>query len=149
MRADVSLKLMGPDLTYTLVRPLVLKYLKKQQEGNMSVTFCCLITRIHFLRDDNMATAALSCSRAALCEILATRIFRTNANNLLNLTIAATTSWPVYSGADPAVIAQAREERDDDLEERVGNAIEMAILGKAKHFIKSSACQKMINAIWS
>ena len=114
----------------------------------MSVTFCCLITRIHFLRDDNMATAALSCSRAALCEILATRIFRTNANNLLNLTIAATTSWPVYSGADPAVIAQAREERDDDLEERVGNAIEMAILGKAKHFIKSSACQKMINAIW-
>lgn len=140
---------MGPDLTYTLVRPLVEKYLAIQADGNLSVAFCCLVNRIHFLRDDNMTTAALSGSRAYLCEILATRIFRANANNLLNLTIALTTSWPVYSGADPSIIAQAREERDDDLEERVGNAIEMAILGKAKYFIKSSACQKVINAIWS
>ncbi|KAF9482552.1 hypothetical protein BDN70DRAFT_874905 [Pholiota conissans] len=141
--------LMGPDLTYTLVQPLVEKYLAIQADGNLSIAFCCLITRVHFLRDDNMTTVALSGSRAYLCEILATRIFRANANNLLNLTIALTTSWPVYSGADADIIAQAREERDDDLEERVGNAIEMAILGKAKYFIKSSACQKVITAIWS
>lgn len=111
--------------------------------------FCCLINRVHFIRDDNMATTSLSQSRANFCEILATRIFRENANNLLRLTMALTTSWPVYSGADPALIAQAREERDDDLEDYVGNAIEMAILGKSKRFIKSSACQKVIDAIWS
>lgn len=74
------------------------------------------------------------------------RIFRANANNLLKLTMALTTSWLVYSGADPALISQAKQ---DDLEERVGNAIEMAILGKAKRFIKSSACQKVIDVIWS
>jgi len=47
------------------------------------------------------------------------------------------------------MISRARQERDDDLEERVGNAIEMAILGKAKRFIKSAAVQKIINSIWS
>lgn len=91
----------------------------------------------------------ISRSRAELCEILATRVFRANGNDILRLTVALTTTWPVYSGADPDLISRAREERDDDLEDRVGNAIEMAILGKAKKFIKSSACQKVIDAIWS
>jgi hypothetical protein len=125
------------------------KYLDFQHDGNYSVAFCCLINRVHFLRDDNMTTATISRSRANLCEILATRVFRANGNNLLKLTIALTTSWPVYSGADPELLAQYREERDDDLEDRVGNAIEMAILSKSKRFIKSTACQKVINASWS
>lgn len=68
---------------------------------------------------------------------------------MYSLALTLTTAWPVYGGADPAIIAQAKQERDDDLENHVGNAIEMAILGKAKKFIKSSACQKVINAIWS
>lgn len=61
--------------------------------------------------------------------------------------MALTTSWHVWSGAD-AVISQAREDQDE-VEDRVGNAIEMAILGKAKKFIKSSACQRVINGIWT
>ena len=61
--------------------------------------------------------------------------------------MALTTSWYVWSGAD-AVISQAREDQDE-VEDRVGNAIEMAILGKAKRFIKSSACQRVINGIWT
>ncbi|KIM44732.1 hypothetical protein M413DRAFT_442685 [Hebeloma cylindrosporum] len=141
--------LTAPDLTYTLVRPLVDKYNTIQREGNLSVVFCCLINQVNFTRDDNLATQTLSRSRAHLCEILATRVFRANANNLLKLTMALTTSWPVYSGADAALISQAKQSRDDDLEERVGNAIEMAILAKAKRFIKSSACQKVIDVIWS
>ena len=68
---------------------------------------------------------------------------------MLQLATVLTTVWPVYNGADPFIIAQAREERDDDLEERVGNAIEMAILGKAKKFIRASACQKVVESIWS
>lgn len=43
---------------------------------------------------------------------------------------------------------QAREERSD-LEDRVGNAIEMAIMGKGRRFIKSLPCQKVINGIWT
>jgi hypothetical protein len=66
----------------------------------------------------------------------------------LDLTLALTTSWPVYSGCDERLLQQAREERDD-LEDRVGNGIELAIVGKAKRFIKSSSFQKVINGIWS
>ncbi|KAF5383692.1 hypothetical protein D9615_003626 [Tricholomella constricta] len=141
--------LTSPDITYTLVQPLVEKYLAIQHNGNMSVVFCLLLNRVHFIRDDNILTATISCSRAALCEILAIRTFRDYGNSMLNLTLTLTTTWSVYNGADPHIIRQARAERDDDLEDRVGNAIEMAILGKSKRFIKSSSCQKVINAIWT
>lgn len=83
-----------------------------------------------------------------LCEILAIRTLRAHAGSMLELALALTTSWPVYSGADQDVIERAREERDDDLEERVGNAIEIAIISQSKRFIKSSACQKVIDGIW-
>lgn len=143
------LQLTSPDITYTLVQPLVEKYTGIQRNGNMSVVFCFLLNRVRFLRDDNVLTTTISCSRAKLCEILAVRIFRDYGSTMLHLTLVLTTTWPVYNGADSNVIARAREEGDGDLDDRVGNAIEMAILGKAKRFIKSSACQKVINAIWT
>jgi hypothetical protein len=69
-------------------------------------------------------------------------------NNILDLTLAVTTNWPVYSGAGENVMAQAREERED-IQDRVGNAIEMAIISKARRFIKSPPCQKVIDGIWT
>ncbi|KDQ61736.1 hypothetical protein JAAARDRAFT_520251 [Jaapia argillacea MUCL 33604] len=139
--------LSAPDLTYTLVRPLEEKYNNIQRSGNMSVVFCFLLCRVHFSRDQSLTNASLSWSRAALCEILAIRCLRFHAHNMLELALAVTTSWPVFSGADPNIVTQAREDRDE-LEDRVGNAIEMAIISKAKRFIKSSACQRVIDAIW-
>jgi hypothetical protein len=84
--------LTAPDLTYTLVRPLEEKYNDLQQKGNKSVVFCFLLNRVHFLRqvacpcivsfsqsvnrDQNLASAPLSRSRAELCEILAIRTLR-------------------------------------------------------------------------
>lgn len=105
------------------------------------------MNRVHFIRDDNLTTSALSRTRAHLCEILAIRCLREYGDNLLDLVVVAVTSWPVYSGADPVTLNLAREE-NDDLDDRVGNAIEMAIISNAKRFIKSTACQKVINAIW-
>lgn len=140
--------LTAPDLTYTLVRPLEDKYNAIQRAGNKSVVFCFLLNRVHFTRDQNLTTSPLSCTRADLCELLATRILRDNGDSLLDLAVALTTSWPVWSGANPRVVELAREERDDALEERIGNALEMAIISKARRFIKCSPCQKVINGIW-
>lgn len=140
---------MAPDFTYTLIRPLLDKYSDIQSSGNMSVVFCCLLNRVHFLRDDNLMTAAVSRTRALLCEILATQLFKKYANDVLALARVLTTTWIVYNGGDPQLLARVREERDGDLDNRVGNAIELAILGKAKRFIKSPACQKVIDNIWS
>ncbi|KAH9983891.1 hypothetical protein BJV74DRAFT_946355 [Russula compacta] len=140
--------LTAPDLTYTLVRPLAEKYRNLQDQGNKSVVFCLLLNRVHFIRDDNLTTSTLSCTRAHLCEILAIRCLREYGDNLLDLVVVAITSWPVYSGADPVTVNLARQE-NEDMDDRVGNAIEMAIISNAKRFIKSTPCQKVINAIWS
>ncbi|KAF5387405.1 hypothetical protein D9757_005757 [Collybiopsis confluens] len=140
--------LTAPDLTYTLIHPLVEKYGAMQREGNMSIVFCFLLNRVYFSRDQNMATSPISRTRAELCELLAIRALREYGNNILELAVVLTTSWMVFSGADESVMQLAREERED-LEERVGNAIEIAILGKSKRFIKSSSCQKVIDGIWS
>lgn len=140
--------LTAPDLTYTLIRPLQEKYSAIQRNGNKSVVFCFLINRVHFIRDQGVSTRALSHCRATACEILASRVLTEYGNNILDLTLAITTSWPVYSGADENVMAQAREERED-VQDRVGNAIEMAIIGKARRFIKSAPCQKVIDGIWT
>ena len=110
--------------------------------------FCFLINRVRFCNDKNLTTAPLSQSRATLCEILAIRTIRIYADSLLDLALAITTNWPVYMGCDPSILESARQERDDDIEETVGNAIELAIISKAKRFIKSSPCQKVIDAIW-
>ncbi|KAI0334570.1 hypothetical protein GY45DRAFT_1118209 [Cubamyces sp. BRFM 1775] len=143
--------LTAPDLTYTLIRPLEEKYGALQRQGNLSVVFCLLLNRVYFVRDRHLTTAALSQTRADLCEILATRALRGHAENMLDLALALTTSWPVYAGAPDALLQRAREDNDDDdvMEDRVGNAIEMAILSQAKRFIKSSPCQKVIDGIWS
>ena len=138
----------APDLTYTLVRPLEEKYNAIQKQGNKSVVFCFLINHVRFYRDQNLKTSLLSRSRATLCEILAIRTMRVYGDSLLDLALAITTNWPVYVGCDPSILDNAREERDDDLEETVGNAIELAIISKAKLFIKSSPCQRVIDAIW-
>lgn len=146
--ADIDvLQLTAPDLTYTLIRPLAEKYISIQQSGNMSIVFCLLLNRVYFVRDQGLTTVSLSRTRATLCEILAIRCMREYADNLLDLALVATTSWPVFNGADPMVMAQARQD-NDDLEDRVGNAIEMAIISRGKGFIKSDPCQKVIDAIW-
>lgn len=117
----------APDLTYTLLRPLEEKYTALQQQGNKSVVFCLLLNRVHFLRDQNITTAPLSRTRASLCEILAIRVLRAHGtgDNTLQLTLALTTMWPVYAGADTETMAMVREERADD-DDRVGNAIEVS-----------------------
>ncbi|VDB94664.1 unnamed protein product [Peniophora sp. CBMAI 1063] len=141
--------LTAPDLTYTLVRPLAEKYIQMQRAGNMSIVFCLLLNRVHFLRDETMLTQSLSRTRAELCEILAIRCLREYGENILDLVTVSTTTWNVYSGAEPATVERARQEYDGDLEDRVGNAIELAIISRAKRMIKSNPGQKVIDAIWS
>lgn len=112
----------------------------------MSVPFCLLLNRANFLRDKNIATRALSFSRAELCEVLAIRALRHWAHDTLDLAMVMTTSWLIFSGAGEEVLVKVEEDGEEtvDVDIRLGNAIEMAILSDAKRFIKSSASQKII-----
>ncbi|CAE6521141.1 unnamed protein product [Rhizoctonia solani] len=129
---------------YTVVRPLNEKYKAKK---NLSVTFCFLLNRVHFLRDQNIATAPLSQTRAALQVNFS--LTGDHADSTLELATACTTPWPIFAGA-PADVRDFADKNGDefDIRERVGNALEMAVVGNAKRFIKSSACQTVIDAIY-
>jgi hypothetical protein len=146
LRVSFPPQMTAPDLTYTLILPLEEKYNTLQRKGAKPLVFCLLLNRFHFLNDKNLATSSVSRTRANLCEILAIRALQFYGNSMLDLTVALTTSWPLYAGADERV---RRALGMREVEERVGNAIEMAILGMAKRFIKSSSCQKVINGIWT
>lgn len=151
-------------LKVAFVNSLLEKYGALQRNGNKAVVFCCLLNRAHFTRDRSFSTASVSRSRAHLCEILAIRLLA-EWHNMLDLAAAATISWPVFAGADADVVARADEYGERTAHERVGlywyltlgsllmlstgNAMEMAIISKAKNFIKSSPCQKVIDHIWS
>jgi hypothetical protein len=115
----------------------------------MAVPFCLLLNRAHFQRDRNIATKALSQSRAELCEIIAVRILRYWADETLDLATVMTTSWLVFAGADSQVLAKVEEEEEESIHKDIhlGNAIEMAIISDAKRFIKSSATQKIIGKL--
>ncbi|KAG8997776.1 hypothetical protein FRB94_007459 [Tulasnella sp. JGI-2019a] len=135
--------LLGPDLTYSLIQPLYEKYSRMR---NYATVFCFLVNRVKFLRDQALQTMPVSMSRAALCEIIAIKLLRDWAENTMDLAVVMTTAWCLYAGAGPDVMAKADENKGDlDIEERVGNAIEMAIVGQAKRFIKSGASQKIIS----
>lgn len=117
--------------------------------NNMSTVFCLLVNRVHFIRDQNFASASVNRTRGLLCEILATRTIR-RWNNLIELARVLITSWPIFEGCSDDVLAKGREILDDfNPNERYGNAIEMAIISDAKLFVKSAPCQKVIDAIWS
>ncbi|KAG8904106.1 hypothetical protein FRB99_002225 [Tulasnella sp. 403] len=139
--------LSAPDLTYSLVQPLYDKYSEMQ---NMATVFCFLLNRVHYLRDQALSTIPLSQSRAALCELIAIRLLRDYAESTMELATVMTTSWCIYAGAGPEVLVKVDELTEDGgVDRRVGNAIELAIIGQAKYFIKSAAFQKVIDYIWT
>ncbi|CCA70742.1 related to receptor-activated Ca2+-permeable cation channel-Laccaria bicolor [Serendipita indica DSM 11827] len=138
--------LTGPELTYAFVKPLQEKYAKLE---NKAIIFCFLVNRVHFIRDPNFTTATLNRSRGLLCELLAMRVIR-QWSNLIELAHVLITSWPVFEGCSDEILSKGRELQDNfDPREKVGNAMEMAILSDAKLFVKSAPCQKVIDAIWS
>lgn len=115
----------------------------------MATVFCFLVNRVHFIRDQNFTSASVNRTRALFCEILATRTLR-RWSNLIELAHVLITSWPIFEGCSEEVLSKGREIMDDfDPKERYGNAIEMAIISDAKIFVKSAACHKVIDAIWS
>lgn len=76
---------------------------------------------------------------------MAIKLLRDWAEDTMELATVMTTSWGIFSGAGPEVLEKVDESYGDvDTNERIGNAIEMAIIGQAKRFIKSAAFQKVI-----
>lgn len=106
--------------------------------------------RVQFIRlsSISLSLSLLSLSRAHLCELLAIRLLRAWSERTLELAHVLLTPWDLYQGA-PDVVKQRLEDEGEEGSERVGNALEMAIISKSKRFIKSPSTQRVIQGIWT
>ncbi|QRW22042.1 hypothetical protein RhiXN_09629 [Rhizoctonia solani] len=87
-----------------------------------------------------MATTQLSQSQAAL----------DHADSASELATVCTGMWPIIDGAPMEIRIWAQDNMSKlyNARDRFGNAIDMAITGKARHFTMSLACQTVIDAIY-
>lgn len=110
-----------------------------------------LLVRLQFLRerDSALASSSLNDSRANLCEILAIKLLRHQATTakgpngaLLGMARSLVGGFKAFQGATDEVLERIKQKEgyaSRRMEEGAGktNALELAILGKARYFIKS------------
>ncbi|GAA6032822.1 hypothetical protein JCM8097_000813 [Rhodosporidiobolus ruineniae] len=153
-------QLRDPELHFNIVLPLV-ELLASHNEP--SIVYVLLLVRLQFIREGNsvLASSSLNESRASLCEMLAVRLLRHQASTakgpaqgLLAMARALVGGFHAFQGASEEVLNRIREK--EGYAGRIGalsgagktNALELAILGKARMFIKSQTTQKVITAIY-
>lgn len=138
--------------------------------------FVLLLNRLHFIRerDSAMASFSLNDTRAQLCEMLAIRLLRHQATGcasaslgLLAMAKSLVGGFHPFQGADDDVMERIRQKEGYTarmVQQGAGetNALELAILGEARNFIKATvrappalaeltifqATQRVITAIW-
>ncbi|PFH52912.1 hypothetical protein AMATHDRAFT_138783 [Amanita thiersii Skay4041] len=143
-------QLTASDINFAIVKPIVVKYARLR---NMSVVYACLVVRSYYLGqlDLDLANAAVMQTRAMLCEILAMKLLTHFASNDIHLVAVLTTCWNPLAGAPFNVIDEVKTAiggSDDDLNSPQ-SALEMAISTKAKSFLSSPLCQRVVNQIYS
>lgn len=153
------------DVNYAVVRPLALKYseinsdknLGNDETGhaNLSILFVFLVNRVQFQRDAerDLALQNVNNTRANLCELLAMKLLRTFARDGLQLITALTFPFSTFQGADEEILSSEGLLDKDTGEPLFGpaqssSALELAIISKAKKFIKTPLCQRCISGIY-
>ncbi|GAA5887686.1 hypothetical protein JCM6882_001496 [Rhodosporidiobolus microsporus] len=155
-------QLRNPELHFNIVLPLE-ELLAATNEP--SVVYVLLLVRLQFLREGHSAlsSSSLNESRAFLCELLAVRLLRHQASTatgkgpgqgLLAMARALVGGFHAFQGASEEVLERIRQK--EGYASRVGalsgagktNALELAILGKARMFIKSQSTQRVIQMIY-
>ena len=114
---------------------------------------------MQFLQEDSAPTRqSVNITRAALCEIVATRILRKfhednpGSLGLLLLAGVLVEGFDPFSGA-PEEVERSGRYLQWPIQERGGHerkltALELAILSESKTFISSQACQRVISAVY-
>ncbi|KAI9745207.1 MAG: hypothetical protein M1818_001485 [Claussenomyces sp. TS43310] len=151
-------QLKDPRMNVAVVRPLVDKLFKLQ---DVSIVYCLLVNRTQFLQEHTTAPHAQSVNitRALLCELVALRILRRTAEQnpgpqgLLLLANVLVFGFDPFQNAPQEVTQGNLEAVNLDIHHRRGYhrrlpALEIAIISESKTFLSSSACQKVVRAIY-
>ncbi|KIH89615.1 receptor-activated Ca2+-permeable cation channel [Sporothrix brasiliensis 5110] len=147
-------------INLSVVRPLVDKL---YELDDISIVYCLLVNRARFLHEQAHLSNRqnVNFTRATLCELIAHRILRRfNEDNeglegLLVLSHILVAGFEPFQNAPDTVRPSYAEDAADPaghdaawLYRRSLPALEVAILSEAKLFLSSTACQKVIEAIY-
>ncbi|KAK7946363.1 uncharacterized protein PG986_010684 [Apiospora aurea] len=150
-------QLREPRMNVVVVRPLVNRLYDPDDPW---MVYCLLANRIQFLREQSStAHQTVSIARAALCELVATRILRrfneehSGPIGLLLLSHILVNGFDPFQGA-PIDIEIEHRRRQWPIQKRHGEperrltTLELAIISESKVFVSSFACQKVIDAVY-
>lgn len=124
------------------------------------LVYCLLVNRSQFLREQltQPHRQSVCTTRALLCELIANRVLRryheTNqgSQGLLHLAQILIGGFDPFQGA-PEEVIQEHSNLSWAVQTRTGRkrkvpALEIAIISESKTFLSSSACQRVVNAIY-
>ncbi|KAI1208747.1 nonselective cation channel [Annulohypoxylon truncatum] len=139
-------------LNISVVRPLVDKLYEK---NDISIVYCLLVNRSQFLHEQEHMTNRQNVhfTRATLCELVATRILRRfgddnpGSEGLLLLANILVAGFGPFQNA-PEEVRQEAYLGPAWSQNRTLPALEVAVLTSSKHFLSSTHCQKVVNAIY-
>ncbi|KAK1511542.1 nonselective cation channel, partial [Colletotrichum abscissum] len=149
-------QLREPRMNSLVVRPLVDRL---YDPDDPTVVYCLLANRIQFLRQ-HISTAhhTVNVARAILCELVASRVLRRYHEDhpgqigLLILAHILVEGFDPFQGAPEEVESECRQaqwpiQRRDGHERKL-TTLELAIISESKLFLSSSACQRLVDAVW-
>ncbi|KAL8756177.1 MAG: hypothetical protein Q9184_004582 [Pyrenodesmia sp. 2 TL-2023] len=156
-------QLRAPRLNTLVLRPLVDRFYNQRfhDQRDISIVYCLLVNRVQFLREQTYYGhhQTVNITRATLCELLASRLLRRYDEDnpgragLLLLADILVTGFEPFQDAPEEIIeeehlAPARATSARGGYERKSTALELAIISESKHLLSSSACQKLVEAVY-
>ncbi|EFQ35627.1 nonselective cation channel [Colletotrichum graminicola M1.001] len=150
-------QLREPRMNLLVVRPLVDRL---YDPDDPAVVYCLFANRIQFLRQHtSTARQTVNVARATLCELVASRVLRRYHEDhpgqigLLILAHILVEGFDPFQGAPEEVESECRQlqwpiQRRDGHERKL-TTLELAIISESKLFLSSSACQRLVDAVWN
>ncbi|KAF2201532.1 hypothetical protein GQ43DRAFT_431562 [Delitschia confertaspora ATCC 74209] len=151
-------QLREPRMNVLIVKPMVDRL---YDIDDVSIVYCLLVNRMQFLREQHFQHhhQTVNLTRANLCELVASKMLRryyedrTGRPGLLLLANILLSPFEPFQNAPPEVHPAGRNNRAWSYQKQGGYegkliALEVAIISESKMFLSSSACQKVVDAVY-
>ncbi|OCK74724.1 nonselective cation channel [Lepidopterella palustris CBS 459.81] len=149
-------QLKDPRMNTLIVRPLVDRL---YDPDDVSVVYCLLANRVQFLREQSYQVhQTVNIARATLCELVAGRVLRRfhednpGRAGLLLLANILVAGFEPFQNAPEEILRENRHlqwpvQKRGGYERKL-TALEVAIISESKSFLSSSACQRVVDAVY-
>ncbi|OCK86148.1 hypothetical protein K432DRAFT_316847 [Lepidopterella palustris CBS 459.81] len=150
-------QLKEPRMNILIVKPLVDRL---YDPDDVSIIYCLLVNRVQFLREQSFQAhhQTVNVTRANLCELIAMKMLRRYDEDnegrpgLLILSNILVAGFEPFQKA-PQAVCEANRHTLWAMQKRGGyegklTSLEIAIISESKMFLSSSACQKVVDAVY-